>query len=69
WCLRYLEQEGLQEYEGTLIRDELVRANSMPMIVKLDKNPALPPKTAVRVRVETIDYWEIGGKFTLITSG
>ena len=65
WCLRYLEQEGIAQFEGTLIRDELVRANALPLIVRLDRNPELPPKTPVTVNVGTIDYWGIAGEFTL----
>ncbi len=65
WCLRYLEQEGVAQFEGTMIRDELVRANALPLIVKLERNPDLPPKTPVTVNVGAIDYWSIAGQFTL----
>ena len=65
WCLRYLEQEGMAQFEGAMIRDELVRANALPLIVRLDRNPALPPKTPVTVMVGAIDYWEISGRFSL----
>ena len=66
WCLRYLEQEGIRELDATIIRDELVRASQLPLIVKLDKSPALPGKTAVRVTVGPLNYWDISGQFTLI---
>jgi exoribonuclease-2 len=65
WCLRYLEQEGIAQFEGNLIRDELVRANALPLIVKLERNPELPPKSPVTVNVVAIDYWSIAGQFTL----
>ena len=48
-----------------MIRDELVRANAMPLIVKLDRNPELPPKTPVTVKVGELDYWDISGRFSL----
>jgi exoribonuclease II len=66
WCLRYLEQEGIEEFDGVLIRDELVRANLLPLVIKLDKNPSLPGKTPARVRVQSLDYWGIDGVFTLV---
>ncbi len=66
WCLRYLEQEGIAQFEGAMIRDELVRATTLPLIVKLDRNPELPPKTAVTVKVGEIDYWDISGRFSLV---
>ncbi len=65
WCFRFLEQEGIREFDGTLIRDELVRARWLPLVVKLDKNPALPGKTPVKVVVGDIDYWAITGQFSL----
>ncbi len=68
WCLRYLEQEGIKEFDASIIRDELVRATTLPLIVKLDKNPGLPGKTPVRVAVGEIDYWAISGTFTLMES-
>ena len=68
WCLRYLEQEGIKEFDASIIRDELVRATTLPLIVKLGKNPGLPGKTPVRVAVGEIDYWAISGTFTLMES-
>ena len=66
WCLRYLEQEGVTQFEGSMIRDELVRANGLPLIVKLDRNPGLAPKTPVTVKVGELDYWDISGRFSLV---
>ena len=68
WCLRFLEQEDIREFDASIIRDELVRASTLPLIVKLDKNPSLPGKTPVRVAVGEIDYWAIAGIFTLVPS-
>ncbi len=65
WCFRFLEQENIREFDGTMIRDELVRARLLPLVVKLDKNPALPGKTSVKVVVGEIDYWAITGQFSL----
>jgi exoribonuclease II len=66
WCFRYLQQEGIHEFDGAMIRDELVRASALPLVVKLDKSPGLPSKTPVRVAVGEIDYWAISGKFGLV---
>ncbi len=68
WCLRYLEQEGIKEFDGAIIRDELVRAASLPLVIKLDKNPALPAKTPVRVAVGELDYWSVSGHFSLVAA-
>jgi exoribonuclease-2 len=65
WCLRYLEQSGRTSFEATVIRDELVRGTDLPLIVRLKAPANLPAKTPVTVNVESIDYWSIGGSFSL----
>lgn len=65
WCLRYLEQENKTSFPATTIRDELVRGSDLPLIVKLKTSANLPPKTPVTVNIESIDYWLIGGVFSL----
>ena len=66
WCLRYFEQEGISQFDGAMIRDELVRANGLPLVVKLAKNPELPPKTPVRVQVGELNYWDVSGEFSRV---
>ena len=66
WCLRYFEQQGVSQFDGVIIRDELVRANGLPLVIKLAKNPDLPPKTPVRVQVETLNFWDVSGGFSLL---
>ena len=68
WCLRYFEQEGINQFDGAMIRDELVRANGLPLVVKLSKNPELPAKTPVTVQVGPLNYWDVSGEFSLIAS-
>ena len=68
WCLRYLQQEGIHEFTATIIRDELVRADQLPLIVKLDKSPQLPGKTAVQVAVGALNFWDISGVFSLVAA-
>jgi exoribonuclease II len=65
WCLRFLEQRQRTSFPATVIRDELVRASELPMIVRLQTTSALPPKTPVTVEIAGIDYWAIGGRFSL----
>ena len=65
WCLRYLAQHGHTTFEATIIREELVRGKHLPLIVKLKKSPSLNTKTAVTVHIAAIDYWAIGGEFSI----
>lgn len=65
WCLKYLEQEHQTSLSGVIIRDELVRVDNLPLVVKLTSNPQLPAKTPVKVRVDAVDYWALSGDFIL----
>jgi len=55
WCLRWLIQEGIGETTGTVIRDNLVRFDRLPVYLRLRDLPALPPETRVRVTIGRID--------------
>ena len=58
WCLRWLLQEGVAETTGSVIRENLVRFDRVPLIVRLPEMAALPPDTQVRIAVERIDLVE-----------
>ena len=45
WCLRWLLQEGVTETTATVIRDNLVRFDRLPLVVRLADLPALAPDT------------------------
>jgi exoribonuclease-2 len=55
WCLRWLLQENITETTATVIRDNLVRFDRMPLIQRLADLPPQPPETVVRVAVARID--------------
>ena len=46
WCLRWLLQEGVTETVATVIRDNLVRFDRLPLVVRLADLPALAPDSA-----------------------
>jgi len=55
WCLRWLLQERVTETMATVIRDNLVRLDSVPLVVRLADLPPLPPESSVRVAIGRID--------------
>jgi exoribonuclease-2 len=55
WCLRWLLQEGVTETYATVIRDNLVRFERLPLLVRLGDLPAFAPETAVRVAIGRVD--------------
>ena len=58
WCLQFLVQEQLTETTATVIRDELVRIDNLPLVCKTVGLPALPSGTRVRVAFGEPDLWE-----------
>jgi exoribonuclease-2 len=55
WCMRWLLQEEATETTATVIRENLVRFDRLPLIVRLPDLPAFPPETVVRVAVDRVD--------------
>lgn len=58
WCLRWLEQERVAETEGTVLRENLVRFERLPLTVRVPSLPELEPGTRVRLTVEPPDLIE-----------
>jgi len=58
WCLKYLQQEGIGEADATVIRDELVRIDGMPLVCRAVGLPQGAPGARVRVAFGEPDLWE-----------
>lgn len=58
WCLKYLMQEGIETADATIIREELVRIDGLPLICRTIGLPASAPGERVRVAFGEVDLWE-----------
>jgi exoribonuclease II len=58
WCCRWLLQEGVTELNATLIRENLVRFDRLPMVRRLDDLPFGAPGTNVKVKVNSVNLLE-----------
>jgi len=58
WCLKYLLQEGIDSSQATVIRDELVRIEAMPLVCKAVGLPPAAPGERLRVAFGEVDLWE-----------
>jgi exoribonuclease-2 len=55
WCLRWLLQEGVAETTATVIRDNLVRFDRLPLVERLGDLPSLPAGARLRVGIGRVD--------------
>jgi len=58
WALRWLVQENVKEVTGTVVRENLVRLDGLPLAVRVPSQPPLDPDTPVRLAVDEIDLIE-----------
>ena len=59
WCLRWIEQENATVLEATVIRDNLVRCDRLPLVMRV---PSLRDAVAgdpVRLAISQLDPWEL----------
>ncbi|MGD9833245.1 MAG: ribonuclease catalytic domain-containing protein [Piscinibacter sp.] len=55
WTLRYLEQNGLAELDAAVMKDGLVRADTLPLVFRALGAESLPRGARVRVKVTGTD--------------
>jgi exoribonuclease-2 len=55
WTLRYIQQENLSEVTATVIRENLVRFDGLPLVTKAAALPELAPGTKVHLIIRGID--------------
>jgi exoribonuclease-2 len=59
WCLRYVAQEGLEAVDATIVRDELVRLEGIPLVCRATGLPPSSSGDRVRVAFGEPDLWEV----------
>ena len=63
WTLKYLGQQGVTELEATVIKDNLARADTLPLVLPVLGAQGLPRGARVRVRLGEVDTLalDVGG--------
>ncbi|MEO7726859.1 MAG: RNB domain-containing ribonuclease, partial [Burkholderiales bacterium] len=59
WCLRWLEQENATVLQTTVIRDNLVRCNRLPLVLRVPSLQDVRAGDVVRVALSRLDLWEL----------
>jgi exoribonuclease-2 len=58
WSLRWLQQEDIKTLEVTVLRENLVRVDGMPLVMRVSSLPTLEAGTRARLEVGAIDLIE-----------
>ena len=66
WSLRWLEQNAVTELEATVMKDGLVRAETLPLVFRVPGTESLPRGTRVRARVAGVDLLTLELHATLL---
>ncbi|RVT52842.1 ribonuclease catalytic domain-containing protein [Rubrivivax albus] len=66
WTLRWLEQQGVDTLDCAAMKDGLVRAETLPLVLRVGGTEGLPRGTRVRVRVARTDLLTLDVHGTLL---
>ncbi|WP_295644122.1 RNB domain-containing ribonuclease [uncultured Methylibium sp.] len=67
WTLRHLEQAGITELDAAVMKDGLVRAETLPLVFRALGCESLPRGTRVRVRITGTDLLTLDVHASLVT--
>lgn len=59
WCVRWLRQQSLREVEAVVVRDNLVRLESVPLSFKVPSLPLQYPGSRVKLAIEGSDLLDV----------
>ncbi len=59
WMLRWLIQENISEVTASVIREDLVRFDSLPMVTRAPSVTGVAPGSKVRLAISSIDLLDI----------
>ena len=55
WCLRWLRQQGLDIIDATVRRENLVKLDHLPIVLRVPSLPDLKPGSRIRLSIEAVD--------------
>jgi exoribonuclease-2 len=59
WCLRWLMQEGIQELNAAVLKENLARFEGLPYVARVTGAPAINPGERIRVAVSDFDLLDV----------
>ena len=58
WCLRWLLQEKIQTINAQVIRENLVKLDHIPLIIRVPSLPEIAPGSYIQLKLSEIDLLE-----------
>lgn len=58
WCLRWLLQENIQVINAQVIKENLVKLERIPLVIRVPSLPEMAPGTYARLEISAIDLFE-----------
>ncbi|HEU0220103.1 MAG TPA: RNB domain-containing ribonuclease [Gallionella sp.] len=59
WCLRWLQQENVEQAEALVLRENLVKLTDIPLVLRVPSLPELPANTLVRLAIVSVDLLDV----------
>lgn len=59
WCLRWLQQENIEQADAIVLRENLVKLTDIPLIFRVPSLPELPANTRVQLAIGEIDLLDL----------
>lgn len=59
WCLRWLQQERVRVLHATVLRENLVRTERLPLVLRVPSLPDLPPGSRVELALDAFDLIDL----------
>lgn len=59
WCLRWLQQENLSQVNARVIKENLVRLERLPLVIRVSSLPELAIGTQVSLGIDDIDLLDV----------
>lgn len=59
WCLRWLIQEQISSVAATVLRENLVRFDQLPLVARVPSLPALEPGSRIELTLSRIDLLDL----------
>ena len=59
WCLRWLQQESLSLVPATVVRENLVKMDKLPLFARVPSLPEMLPASRVELEISGVDFLEL----------